>query len=880
VSATTARRGFQPLRDLPVLVWLALLVVTAAVHPWVPAPRWLLLHLLLLGAVSHAVHVWSQHFADALLHSSPTPGHLRARTLRLALHDGGAVVVITGVLAGAWPVTLLGAASVAAAAGWHAGSLAGQARRALSSRFAATVHYYVVAACLLPVGATLGVLLAAGLPDPAHLRVLLAHVLVNLLGWVGLTVLGTLLTLWPTMLRTRLAEGAERAAARALPVLGSGLAVAALGALGGVGALVAAGVAAYLAGVGLLAPPFVDAARRRPPRSFATMSVLAGVGWFVLLLAGLLAGLVADVVAGEGTAGDLVGRGAPLLAAGFAAQVLLGALSYLVPVALRGGPAAVRAATTVLDRGSALRVAATNAGLAVLALPAPSLVRVLASTVVLAALAAFLPLLVLALRASRRLRARGTAAHPERPAGLGDGRPSGQLRGLAAAGLACVVLAVAAGVALDPLALAGAGAGRAAAAGVEPTGETTTVRVEARDMRFHPGRIEVPAGDRLVVEVVNTDDGDVHDLVLDSGERTGRLAPGESATLEVGVVGRDLEGWCSVAGHRQMGMVLEVDVTGEPPTTQPRATGAETEAGSGHHHATTAPGPDPAVGPGQRFEAADAVLPPLGDATVHRVTLTVREVEREVAPGVTQTRWTYDGTAPGPVLHGRVGDRFVVRLVNDGSIGHSVDFHAGALAPDRPMRTIPPGESLVYRFTATRAGIWMYHCSTMPMSAHIANGMYGAVVIEPPGLPPVDRSYLLVQSELYLGTDGSAADLDALAAERPDAVVFNGYADQYAHDPLPARTGERVRVWVLDAGPNRSTSFHVVGGQFDVVYAEGAYLLGPGAGPGGAQSLALAAAQGGFVELTFPEAGSYPFVSHVMVDAERGARGVFEVSGP
>jgi nitrite reductase (NO-forming) len=197
------------------------------------------------------------------------------------------------------------------------------------------------------------------------------------------------------------------------------------------------------------------------------------------------------------------------------------------------------------------------------------------------------------------------------------------------------------------------------------------------------------------------------------------------------------------------------------------------------------------------------------------------------------------------------------------------------------MRTLEPGGSLVYRFTATRAGVWMYHCSSMPMSAHIANGMFGAVVIEPPGLPEVDRSFLLVQSELYLGAQGGPVDVEKVQAERPDLVVFNGYANQYDARPLVARTGERVRVWVLDAGPNRATSFHVVGGQFDTVYAEGAYLLGDPSGEattGGAQSLALGAAQGGFVELAFPEAGRYPFVSHVMVDAERGAHGVFEVT--
>jgi nitrite reductase (NO-forming) len=872
-------RGFQPLRDLPAVVWLASLTVVAMVHPWVPAPRWLMLHLLLLGAVSHSILVWSQHFADALLHTAPTGAELRHRTTRLALHNCGAAVVIAGALLETWTVTLVGAASVAAAAGWHAAALIGQSRGALPSRFAATVGYYVVAACHLPLGATLGVLLARGAGEPLHERMLLAHVLVNVLGWVGLTVLGTLLTLWPTMLRTRIADGAERTSGRALPVLVVGVAVSAVGALAGVLPVVAAGVAAYLAGMALLAPAFVDAARRKPPHEFPTWSVLAGVVWLVVLLAVLAATFA--TAPDQAAAMARLSWGVPFLAAGFAAQVLLGALSYLVPVALRGGPTAVREATAALDRGSALRVVAVNAGLVVLALPAPSLVRMLASVLVLGAFAAFLPLLVAAIRASRRARA-APAPHAARTAQAARAatrgpRPPGQLQGLAAVGLAGVVLAVAAGVALDPLALTGAG--RAAEAGVAATGETTTVRVEAADMRFHPGTVRVPAGNRLVIELVNTDDEDVHDLVLDTGDRTPRLAPGAAATLDAGVVGRDLDGWCSVVGHRQMGMLLTVEVTG---AAGDRASQASQAGHTGHDmdgtDSTDSPGgPDLMAEPDTGFRAADATLPPLPDGRVHEVTLTVTEVEREVTPGHTQTLWTYDGSAPGPVLHGRVGDVFEVTLVNDGTIGHSVDFHAGTLAPDRPMRTIRPGKSLVYRFTATRAGIWMYHCSTMPMSAHIGNGMYGAVVVEPPGLPEVDRSYVLVQSEMYLGDDGEEVDVAKVQADRPDLVVFNGYANQYAFDPLPARVGERVRLWVLDAGPNRFTSFHVVGGMFDTVYAEGAYRLGPANQPGGSQALSLGPAQGGFVELTFPEAGTYPFLTHAVADAERGARGLFRV---
>ena len=383
---------------------------------------------------------------------------------------------------------------------------------------------------------------------------------------------------------------------------------------------------------------------------------------------------------------------------------------------------------------------------------------------------------------------------------------------------------------------------------------------------------------------MNTDDGSPHDLTFGGDVGTHRVMPGRSETLDVGVVVGDAEGWCTIVGHRQMGMVLRVVVSGGNGT---HVAAAPAAAPTG---ATEAAGLTPADLAGRfdtDFTAVDASLPPLTDDRTHRVTLHVREVELEVAPGIRQKRWTFDGTAPGPTLHGRVGDTFVVTLVNDGSMGHSVDFHAGERAPDEVMRTIPPGGSLTYRFTARRAGIWMYHCSTMPMSAHIAAGMHGAVVIEPDGLPAVDHSYVLVQSEVYLDGDGrsSVAEVDAAAAakDEPDAVVFNGVAGQYAAQPLPARVGDRVRFWVLAAGPNRGTAFHVVGGQFDTVWKEGTYLLDRGRGAGGStgggsQVLDLAAAQGGFVELTASEPGHYPFVSHVMADAERGAKGLLTVT--
>ena len=182
-----------------------------------------------------------------------------------------------------------------------------------------------------------------------------------------------------------------------------------------------------------------------------------------------------------------------------------------------------------------------------------------------------------------------------------------------------------------------------------------------------------------------------------------------------------------------------------------------------------------------------------------------------------------------------------------------------------------------YTFTANRAGIYMYHCGTPPVLMHIAAGMYGALIVDPPNLPPVDHEYAIVQSELYTGPRGDLAGLDKMLNAQYDAVVFNGYANQYKFDPIEVQPNERIRVWVIDDGPSAPSSFHVIGTIFDTVYKEGSYLLRPSADLGGSQALDLAPAQGGFVEFTPTEAGTYAFVTHKFDDASRGAVGVFQV---
>ena len=887
--ATRPSRGGWALRDRPGVVWLVLAFLIALVHPFVPGSQWLLVHLVLLGALTHSAMVWSTHFTQALLKTPTTIDDRAWQNRRIALLLLGATLVFVGVPTGWWPLTVAGATAVSTAVVWHGTQLWRRLRRALPGRFRVTVRYYLAAAACVPIGAGFGVWLARGVDDDLHGRLLVAHSMVMLLGWIGLTVTGTLVTLWPTMLRARLDDRAESLARQALPVLAAGVAVTAAGAALGQRLVALAGVATYAAGLAWWGRALLAPARQAPPRRFATWSVTAALAWGVVIVAWVGWRLASSSDWREVASG--YGAVAAVAAVGFGAQLLFGALSHLIPTVLGGGPSVVRACSGELERAGLWRVTVVNVGLTTCLLPVPSTVRVAVSVVVLGALAAFIPLMFRGIRAAVAARrelvaavGRTTQSDARVTAAAPVARPRGHAQLVAAVG----VLAVAAslGVAVAPGEgglLAGGGLGGQASASIHgsgsvaPTGHTTRVRVEAHDMRYAPSSIDVPYGDRLVIELVNKDRSSPHDLSFGPELTTERVMPGRSATLDVGVVGASAEGWCTIVGHRQMGMVLQVEVQGAP------VDDAVTEAGPSI--GPSSPDADPPLDLGgdfsAGFRAVDARLPGLPAGTTHRITLPIEEKVLEVAPGRKQRRWTFGGTVPGPTLHGRVGDRFVVTVVNHGSMGHSVDFHAGERAPDAVMRTIPPGESLTYEFTATRAGVWMYHCSTMPMSAHIGAGMHGAVVIEPRGLDRVDHEWVLVQSEVFLDGDGRASvaevDADAAAADRPTAVAFNGVANQYVAQPLEARVGERVRLWVLAAGPNRGTAFHVVGGQFDTVWAEGAYRLRPDASAGGSQVLDLGAAQGGFVELTLREPGTYPFVTHAMADAERGARGLLRV---
>ncbi len=397
-----------------------------------------------------------------------------------------------------------------------------------------------------------------------------------------------------------------------------------------------------------------------------------------------------------------------------------------------------------------------------------------------------------------------------------------------------------------------------------PASSTKALDVELGDLFIKPKEIEVASNTTLELTVTNR--GQIpHNLVLGK-TGTKMLGPGETEKVKIGPITKNVQLLCDVPGHAAAGMTMDVKVAA---TTESSVSAAGAPAAAGAKI-------DFAAKPAANWKRRDPIAPAAPAATTHRLTLEANETVVEVAPGVTQEMWTFNGQAPGPVLRGKVGDTFEITLVNKGKLGHSIDFHASKVAWNEEMRTLQPGESLVYKFEAKHSGIYMYHCGTAPALHHIGNGMFGAIIIDPPGLPAVDREFIFVQGEIYTGPLGQPGDLTKMVGEAWDAVVFNGYVNQYLHQPIRIEPNRRYRAWVLDAGPSENSSFHIVGTIFDTMYKEGAYTLRPGDLKGGAQALDLQPAQGGFVEFTMDKVGLYPIVTHKFANVGKGALGLFQ----
>ena len=293
-----------------------------------------------------------------------------------------------------------------------------------------------------------------------------------------------------------------------------------------------------------------------------------------------------------------------------------------------------------------------------------------------------------------------------------------------------------------------------------------------------------------------------------------------------------------------------------------------------------------------------AELKALDPSPVKTITLDTTHKIIEIAPGVKFSAWTFGDHVPGPTIRARVGDRIKFRMTNrsDESVPgvqltaapmmHSMDFHAAMVSPQDKYRSIAPGQTIEFEFTLNYPGMFMYHCGTPMILEHIASGMYGALIVEPRGGYPtkVDREYTVIQSEFYAKPDPGkrkvdgaplyVLDSDSLKKATPSYTVFNGVHNGMVKSPLAAKAGERVRLFVLNVGPSKTSSFHVVGTIFDRVWMEG----NPDNQMRGMQTVLLGSSNSAIVEFMIPENGSYIMVDHHFANASQGAIGLISTA--
>jgi nitrite reductase (NO-forming) len=284
--------------------------------------------------------------------------------------------------------------------------------------------------------------------------------------------------------------------------------------------------------------------------------------------------------------------------------------------------------------------------------------------------------------------------------------------------------------------------------------------------------------------------------------------------------------------------------------------------------------------------AFDATLAPVSNADIKEFRIPITESTIQIADGVSYHGWTFGGTVPGPALRVRVGDRVRITVINQSSMPHSIDFHAARIPANVAYRMIMPKDSVQFEFTARDAGAFMVHCGTPPVTMHLMQGMYLPIIVDPKGGwgTHADKEFVLVQSEFYAkrGADSTMMEPDWPAEQAKNAtfVTFNGRAGQYKANPLRVNVGDRVRFFVVNAGPNFDSDFHVVGAIFDRVYPDG----NPAHALEDVQTYGIPAGGGAVFETVFDRdasgEGLYPFVTHSFADAEKGAVGIIQVGVP
>jgi nitrite reductase (NO-forming) len=373
-------------------------------------------------------------------------------------------------------------------------------------------------------------------------------------------------------------------------------------------------------------------------------------------------------------------------------------------------------------------------------------------------------------------------------------------------------------------------------------------------------------GQGVQITLINGE-GAEHDIVFADQEATARSAhiTGKGASTNIAFRASragDYIYFCSLPGHQLAGMQGQFLVTPQPPAQ----TLVEADIS----------------------KIATDLPPPIGKRAPQtiRVDLTTVELEGRLAEGTTFGYWTFNGKVPGPFLRVRVGDTVDVRLRNSGdsAMVHSVDFHAATGPGGGAAATqTNPGEENSVKFKVLIPGLYVYHCATPMVAHHIANGMYGLILVEPEeGLPPVDREFYVMQGEVYteaaFGQHGSQEfNVEKLLNERPEYFVFNGSVGALSKlHPLQAKVGETVRIFFGVGGPNFTSSFHVIGEMFDKVYNLGGVLSEP---LKGIQTVTVPPGGAVITEFKLDVPGNYILVDHALSRLERGLVGILQVEG-
>lgn len=373
------------------------------------------------------------------------------------------------------------------------------------------------------------------------------------------------------------------------------------------------------------------------------------------------------------------------------------------------------------------------------------------------------------------------------------------------------------------------------------------------------------AGQVVQLTLINGE-GAEHDIVFPDQDTKSPRVTGKGASTTIAfraAKSGDFVYYCSVPGHRLAGMEGQFIVT-------PRAA------------------PQTVVEADISREPGD-VPPPVGkrDPQTVRVDLFSVEVEGRLAEGTTFGYWTFNGKVPGPFIRVRVGDTIDIHLKNsaDSAMIHSVDFHA-ATGPGGGAASlqVDPGAEKSMTWKALVPGLYVYHCATPMVAEHIANGMYGMILVEPEGgLSPVDHEFYVMQGEIYsdiaYGQHGSAEfSVDKLLSERPEYFVFNGSVGALSKlHPLHAKVGDTVRIFFGVGGPNFTSSFHVIGEIFDKVYMLGGLTSPP---LEGIQTVTVPAGGAAITEFKVHVPGNYTLVDHALARTERGLLGILNVEGP